>query len=124
MNLKLVYILIFLLWSCDSVELPKPNAYLRLDFPSPLYKEANFEANGTTVELNTVSTYFTKFQSYFTYIGPQFSIKTKPIGKVDDRHSSVVRNDNVFSVYSGKVDNIFQASDYILGQLLEDNDKQ
>ena len=71
-----------------------------------------------------VSTYFSKFQSYFTYIGPQFSIKTKPIGKVDDRHSSVVRNDNVFSVYSGKVDNIFQASDYILGQLLEDNDKQ
>ena len=63
MNLKLVYILIFLLWSCDSVELPKPNAYLRLDFPSPLYKEANFEANGTTVELNTASTYFTKIKN-------------------------------------------------------------
>ncbi|MDA8904291.1 hypothetical protein N9I95_00380 [Flavobacteriaceae bacterium] len=63
MNLKLVYILIFLFWSCDSVELPKPNAYLRLDFPSPSYKEANFEANGTTVELNTVSTYFTKIKN-------------------------------------------------------------
>ena len=63
MNLKLVYILIFLLWSCDSVELPKPNAYLRLDFPSPLYKEANFEANGTTIELNTASTYFTKIKN-------------------------------------------------------------
>jgi len=63
MNLKLVYIVIFLFFSCDSVELPKPNAYLRLDFPSPLYKEANFEANGTTVELNTASTYFTKIKN-------------------------------------------------------------
>ena len=63
MNFKLVYILIFLFYSCDSVELPKPNAYLRLDFPSPIYKKVNFEANGTTVELNTASTSFTKIKN-------------------------------------------------------------
>jgi len=66
--------------------------------------------------------YFSKFKSYFTYIGPQFAIKTKPMGKTDDRHSSVIRDHNIFSVYSGKIDNIFQASDYILGQLLKDNE--
>tara|TARA_B110000444_G_C18789759_1_gene571869 strand:+ start:740 stop:1342 length:603 start_codon:yes stop_codon:yes gene_type:complete len=58
MNFKLSFLLvfIFLFHSCETVELPKPNAYLRLDFPSPIYKEIDLGTNGTTVELNTAST--------------------------------------------------------------------
>jgi gliding motility-associated lipoprotein GldD len=59
MNFKLVFPLVFLFCSCENVELPKPNAYLRLDFPSPIYKKIVFGANNTTLELNTASTLIT-----------------------------------------------------------------
>lgn len=59
MNFKLVFPLVFLFCSCENVELPKPNAYLRLDFPSPRYKKIVFGANNTTLELNTASTLIT-----------------------------------------------------------------
>ena len=59
MNFKFGYILLFLFCSCENVELPKPNAYLRLDFPSPTYKEIAFEPKSTIIELNTASTLIT-----------------------------------------------------------------
>jgi gliding motility-associated lipoprotein GldD len=59
MNFKLVFPLVFLFCSCENVELPKPNAYLRLDFPSPIYEKIVFGANNTTLELNTASTLIT-----------------------------------------------------------------
>ena len=63
MNFKFVYILLFLFCSCENVELPKPNAYLRLDFPSPTYKEIVFEPKSTTIELNTASPLITDIKS-------------------------------------------------------------
>ena len=63
MNFKLVYILVFLFCSCKNVELPKPNAYLRLDYPSPTYKEIVLGTNNATIELNTASTLFTNIKS-------------------------------------------------------------
>ena len=63
MNFKLVYILVFLFCSCENVELPKPNAYLRLDYPSPTYKEIVLGTNNATIELNTASTLFTNIKS-------------------------------------------------------------
>ena len=63
MNFKLVYILVFLFCSCENVELPKPNAYLRLDYPSPTYKEIVLGPNNATIELNTASTLFTNIKS-------------------------------------------------------------
>ena len=63
MNFKLVYILVFLFCSCESVELPKPNAYLRLDYPSPSYKEIVLAPINATIELNTASTLFTNIKS-------------------------------------------------------------
>ena len=63
MNFKLVYILVFLFCSCKNVELPKPNAYLRLDYPSPAYKEIVLGTNNATIELNTASTLFTNIKS-------------------------------------------------------------
>jgi gliding motility-associated lipoprotein GldD len=59
MNFKLVFPLVFLFCSCENVELPKPNAYLILDFPSPIYEKIVFGANNTTLELNTASTLIT-----------------------------------------------------------------
>ena len=59
MNFKSVFPLVFLFCSCENVELPKPNAYLRLDFPSPIYEKIVFGANNTTLELNTASTLIT-----------------------------------------------------------------
>jgi gliding motility-associated lipoprotein GldD len=56
MNFRLGCLLVFLFSSCENVELPKPNAYLSLDFPSPTYKEIVFENDGTIIELNTAST--------------------------------------------------------------------
>lgn len=67
-----------------------------------------------------VKEYFPNFEKCFTYNSPQLSIKTKHVGKTDDRHAVVFRNQKVFSICSGKVDNIFQASDYILGQITQD----
>ena len=63
MNFKFGYILLFLFCSCENVELPKPNAYLRLDFPSPTYKEIVFEPKSTIIELNTASTLITDIKS-------------------------------------------------------------
>ena len=63
MNFKLVYILVFLFCSCENVELPKPNAYLRLDYPSPTYKKIVLGPNNATIELNTASTLFTNIKS-------------------------------------------------------------
>lgn len=67
-----------------------------------------------------VKTYFPTFNEHFKYIGPQFAIKTKPRGKVDNRSASVLREDRCFHVQSGKIDNIFQAADYILGEIMLD----
>jgi gliding motility-associated lipoprotein GldD len=62
MNFKLSYFLvvIFIFNSCESVDLPKPNAYLRLDFPSPDYKQIKFGSNNVSLEINTSGTSITE----------------------------------------------------------------
>lgn len=65
-----------------------------------------------------VCEYFPDFRSLFRYQSPQISIKTKPKGKTDNRAASVKRTGRSFTVQSGKIDNIFHAADYILGELL------
>jgi hypothetical protein len=66
---------------------------------------------------NEVIQYVPEFSKIFTCLGPQLSIKTKPIGKEDNRHLTVTKLENIFEINSGKIDNIFQASDFIIGQL-------
>jgi hypothetical protein len=68
-----------------------------------------------------VKAFFPDFDNYFSYKSPQLSIKTKPIGLEDNRNMSVSRNENFFVVNSGKIDNIFQASDFILGQIFSND---
>ena len=64
-----------------------------------------------------ISLYVENFNEQFELIKPQFSIKTKPVSKSDDRSLRLKRIGNYFSVLPGKIDNIFQASDWILGEL-------
>lgn len=61
-----------------------------------------------------VSQYVKEFSSDFKFLGPQLSIKTKPIGAYDDRSCHVWKTGRVFSVLSGKIDTVFFAVERIL----------
>ncbi len=61
-----------------------------------------------------ISRYVPSFRDSFRFLGPQLSMKTKPIGNYDDRSCSVVRNGRVISVMSGKIDTVFFAVERIL----------
>lgn len=61
-----------------------------------------------------ISRYLPGFRQSFRYVGPQLSIKTKPVGNFDDRSCSVIRRGRVFHVMSGKIDTIFFAMERIL----------
>lgn len=61
-----------------------------------------------------VARYVPGFSDTFRFVGPQLSIKTKPVGAFDDRSCHVLQNDRVFTVLSGKIDTIFFAVERIL----------
>jgi hypothetical protein len=61
-----------------------------------------------------ISKYLPDFRDSFRFLGPQLSMKTKPIGNYDDRSCSVVKNGRVISVMSGKIDTVFFAVERIL----------
>jgi len=61
--------------------------------------------------------YMPSFGEIARYVGPQISMKTKPVGEHDDRMCRVYRNDRVFSILSGKIDTVFFALDRILAAL-------
>ena len=65
-----------------------------------------------------VRSYLPQFDDLFEFVGPQRSIKTKPRGLSDNRACGVERSGDVFSVISGKIDNIFFATDRILGSVI------
>lgn len=58
--------------------------------------------------------YLPTFPEHMRYLGPQFAIKTKPVGNVDDRSCYVFRNGRVITVMSGKIDTIFHAQERVL----------
>ena len=58
--------------------------------------------------------YLPSFRDQFRYVGPQFAIKTKPVGASDDRSCLVAQRGRAFSVLSGKIDNVFFAVERIL----------
>ena len=61
-----------------------------------------------------ISHYLPSFRDNFRFLGPQLSMKTKPIGSYDDRSCSVVKHGRVISVMSGKIDTVFFAVERIL----------
>ncbi|NHO34350.1 FAD-dependent oxidoreductase [Acetobacter fallax] len=68
-----------------------------------------------------ISRYLPTFRDSFRFIGPQLSIKTKPVGNVDDRSCSVFRDGRIFHVMSGKIDTIFFAMERIVSFLESKN---
>ena len=64
-----------------------------------------------------IARYLPDFADRFRYLGPQISIKTKPVGPDDDRACRVFRDGRVLSVMSGKIDTIFHAADRVLEEL-------
>lgn len=61
--------------------------------------------------------YLPEFRERFRFVGPQLAIKTKPVGKFDDRSCYVFRRGRTFSVMSGKIDTVFVATDRILAAI-------
>ncbi len=64
-----------------------------------------------------ISRYVPEFRDRFRFVGPQLSIKTKPVGRFDDRSCYVFRNGRAFSVMSGKIDTVFFATERILAAI-------
>lgn len=62
------------------------------------------------------------FSDQYKFIGPQISIKTKPVGNSDDRSCYVGRSGRMFTVMSGKIDTIFFATERILSMIEADYD--
>lgn len=121
------------LWSIYPTEVPKIYTVSSVPFsPICTYMEKQFayrhviELRDTEIQERRelieshVKAYFPDFLDHFNYQGPQIAIKTKPTGKADNRAASVTRHGRYFQVQSGKIDNIFQASDFILGAIMED----
>lgn len=61
-----------------------------------------------------ISRYVPDFGDRYKFLGPQLAIKTKPVGKFDDRSCGVYQDGRIFNVMSGKIDTIFVASERIL----------
>ena len=58
MKIKLLWCLLIIISinSCDTVELPKPDAYLRLDYPEPNYADVSFDNTNINFQINNVNT--------------------------------------------------------------------
>ena len=58
MNIKLSYYLLIIIFfsSCEGIDLPKPNAYLSLDFPDPNYSKIKFDNTNVSLEINSSKT--------------------------------------------------------------------
>lgn len=61
--------------------------------------------------------YLPDFHDRFAYLGPQLSMKTKPLGRQDNRSCSVEVNGRLIQVMSGKIDTIFFATERILNAI-------
>jgi hypothetical protein len=68
--------------------------------------------------VNDVEYYYPNFKENFKYIGNQISVKTKIIGSNDPRDCRVWRDENVIRVFSGKIDTLYIAEDYIMNEIL------
>ncbi len=64
-----------------------------------------------------ITQYVPEFRDRFRFVGPQFAIKSKPVGSFDDRSCYVFQRGRTFTVMSGKIDTIFFAMERILASL-------
>jgi hypothetical protein len=68
-----------------------------------------------------ITRYLPSFRETFRFLGPQLSIKTKPVGGYDDRSCYVFHDQRIFSVMSGKIDTVFFALQRILSLMEVDH---
>jgi len=61
---------------------------------------------------NKVNEYF-PIDEYFTYKDYFLSLKVKNISESDDRYPTIIKNDNVVNIYTGKIQGIFTIEEYI-----------
>ncbi len=73
--------------------------------------------NVRSLMVKDVQHLFPMFNDYFEVIGEQYSIKMKPVDCSDQRACSVSIRNGITEIISGKIDNIFYASDHICGKL-------
>ncbi|TWF57159.1 FAD-dependent oxidoreductase [Neorhizobium alkalisoli] len=62
-----------------------------------------------------------QFRDVFSFAGVQLSMKTKPVGRSDDRSCYVYQDNRIISVMSGKIDTVFFATERILSMLEAQN---
>ncbi len=65
--------------------------------------------------------YVPGFRDIFRFVGVQLAVKTKPVGRVDDRACHVHKDGRLFIVMSGKIDTIFVASERIISYIEAEN---
>lgn len=64
-----------------------------------------------------IEKYFPNFNTMFELDGHQVSMKSKIKGVNDPRDCRIERHENIISVFSGKIDTLYVAEDYILNLL-------
>lgn len=64
-----------------------------------------------------IAWYYPAFCEEYDYVRPIMAVKTKPVVRSDDRACYVKQQGNHFTVLSGKIDTIFEASSLILNAL-------
>jgi hypothetical protein len=66
-----------------------------------------------------VKFYYPDFENMFEYIEDQVSVKTKIVGSNDPRDCRVWKEeDNVIRVFSGKIDTLYIAEEFVLNEIL------
>ena len=107
------------IYTLSSVDNTPCGKYLYKEDAYNFIKNINKEFVGAKLALMEaeISIYIENFKEIFEVSSPQFSIKTKPRSRSDDRSLKLKRLGNYFGILPGKIDNIFQASDWILGEL-------
>jgi hypothetical protein len=86
---------------------------------TPIYKQNNITDVDFDINIkkqlfeNKILNYFPEFLNCFKYDGNFTSIKSKPIDESDDRHPVIVKEDNIISCFTGKIQGIYIIENYI-----------
>ena len=96
--------------------------------PEDAYYRVNHMKNEEVLEklklmIKKISSYLPSFSDYFSDPEPFFSIKTKPLNSSNDDRFTFISNEskNIYSVFSGKIDTIFDIEFRILSFLQKYN---
>lgn len=64
-----------------------------------------------------ISAFIPDFRDRFAFDGVQLAVKTKPLGRSDDRSCSVTLRGRVFTMLSGKIDTIFFGAQDVIAKI-------